>query len=130
MLNYQGLKNKKFKMFPSLLNLIHLIGICLRLAFSFFFDSKIGQGGFQITYLLCDMALAPADTCGATLSCEDKIFWNAKHSGLVFKADSLTGWILLVPLVQNTDAWAHFQKYDKKKNLVSAWADLRQMYDG
>ena len=72
------------------------------------FDSTIGKGKHRITYLLRDMALAPTDTRASTLSREDKIFWNAKHSGVVFKCDCQTGWILLVPLVQNTDAWIHF----------------------
>lgn len=38
------------------------------------FDSTIGQGKHCITYLLHDMALAPANTRANTLSCEDKFF--------------------------------------------------------
>lgn len=61
---------------------------------------------------------------------EEKIYCNASFDSQYFEHNCKRVWVIIFPLVVDTQAWPCFKKHKKSKDIFPAWNNFRTFYDG
>ena len=87
-----------------------------------------GNNGVPLSYMLWDET--NCSIIVATLTHDDKIFWNAPFTGPDFEQYQLRVWTYLAQRCIDTPGWQIIKTYQRSSNARQAWLDLSLFYGG